>query len=64
MSCTQNYTMMQLAALSSVAVLSTIMFGSFGGQLIEPLGWTNFWMLTILANIPALLLMTRAPKNL
>ncbi len=64
MSCTQNYTMMQLAALSSVVVLSTIMFGSCGGQLIEPLGWMNFWMLTILANIPALLLMLRAPKHL
>ena len=62
MSCTQSYTMMQLAALSSIAVLSTIIFGSFGGQLIEPLGWTNFWMLTILANIPALFLMLREPK--
>ena len=64
MSCTQSYTMMQLAALSSIAVLSTIIFGSFGGQLIEPLGWANFWMLTILANIPALLLMLRGAEHL
>lgn len=63
-SCTPNYSMIQLAALSSIAVLSLIGFGALGAQLIEPLGWVNFWMLTIITNIPAILLLSIMPKRL
>jgi hypothetical protein len=62
-SCTQAYTMVQLAALSSVTILAIIGFGALGAQLIEPLGWTSFWMLTILANIPAVVLLLKAPTQ-
>ncbi len=62
-SCTQTYTMVQLAALSSVAMLSLIGFGAFGAQIIKPLGWTTFWIVTILVNIPAVLLLLKAPKR-
>lgn len=59
MSCSKAYSMVQLAALSSVAMLSTILFGALGAQLIEPLGWTNFWILTFFSNIPALVLLLK-----
>lgn len=59
MSCTKNYNMIQLAALSSIAVLSTIIFGALGAQLIELLGWRHFWMITLLPNIPVLILLLK-----
>ncbi len=61
MSCTKAYSMMQLAGLSSIAVLATILFGALGAQLIEPLGWTNFWIFTLFSNIPAFVLLLNKP---
>lgn len=57
MSCTKSYGIIQIAGLSSITVLSNIFFGAFGAQFIEYLGWTNFWILTTLINVPSFILL-------
>lgn len=63
MSCTKTYGMAQIAGLSSIGILSMIFFGILGAQFIEHLGWNNFWPITILSNIPAILLLNIKRKN-
>lgn len=57
MSCGKNYAMVQLAFLTSIASLASTIFGSLGGGLIDSFGWNNFWLISILINVPAIVLL-------
>jgi PAT family beta-lactamase induction signal transducer AmpG len=59
MSCNQNYAMVQLAFLTSVASLSSTVFGSLAGELIDTVGWQWFWVIGLFVNIPAFFLINK-----
>ncbi len=63
MSCGINYAMVQLAFLTSIASLASTIFGSLGGELIDNFGWNNFWLISILVNIPAIIILYRKKYN-
>ena len=57
--CASEFTATQYALLSSLAVLGTRTLGSTSGVLAQALGWEAFYGLTILAALPAMLIMLR-----
>ena len=63
--CNRDFTATQYALLSSLATFGLNVLAATGGWLAERLGWTPFFVLSTLACVPALLLLTwlmrRAP---
>ena len=55
--CNISYTATQYALLSSLAATARTMLSSSGGWLAETLGWVPFFLLTVLAALPGLLLL-------
>ncbi len=55
--CNVSYTATQYALLSSLAATARTMLSSSGGWLAESLGWVPFFLLTVLAAVPGLLLL-------
>lgn len=55
--CSPAYTATQYALLSSVAVVGLNIVGSTSGALAEALGWVNYFLLTTVITVPALLLL-------
>ena len=55
--CSTAFTATQYALLSSLAAVGLRTVGGLSGLLAAALGWTNFYALTILAALPAMLLM-------
>lgn len=55
--CSSAFTATQYALLSSLAAVGLRTIGGFSGILAEVLGWRAFYGLTILAALPAMLLM-------
>ncbi len=55
--CARAFTATQYALLSSLAAVGLRTIGGFSGVLAQALGWTAFYGLTILAALPAMLLM-------
>jgi PAT family beta-lactamase induction signal transducer AmpG len=55
--CSTAFTATQYALLSSLAAVGLRTIGGFSGVLAGELGWTRFYALTILAALPAMLLM-------
>jgi PAT family beta-lactamase induction signal transducer AmpG len=54
--CAREYTATQYALLSSLAAVALHLFSGSAGYAAEALGWRPFFMATMLASIPALLL--------
>jgi len=54
--CSPSFTATQFALLSSLASLSRTVVASSGGLLSEKIGWVNFFLLTSVVGLPALLL--------
>jgi len=54
--CSPAFTATQYALLASLASLSRTVVGSSGGVLSEKIGWVNFFVLTSLVGLPAVLL--------
>ena len=54
----------QYALLSSLAAVPLRFLGGWSGQLAEGLGWTNFFLLTTVAALPALCIMLWLLKRL
>ncbi|MDB5413184.1 MAG: transporter [Rubritepida sp.] len=54
----------QYALLSSLAAVPLRFLGGWSGQLAEALGWTNFFLLTMAAALPALCIMLWLLKRL
>jgi PAT family beta-lactamase induction signal transducer AmpG len=54
--CNLNFTATQYALLSSVAVTARSTLSTPSGYLAKYLGWTDFFILTAIISIPALLL--------
>lgn len=55
--CNVSYTATQYALLSSLAATARTMLSSSGGWLAESLGWIPFFLVTVLAAVPGLLLL-------
>ena len=55
--CSSAFTATQYALLSSLAAVGLRTVGGLSGILAKSLGWTGFYALTILAALPAMLLM-------
>jgi PAT family beta-lactamase induction signal transducer AmpG len=55
--CSTAFTATQYALLSSLAAVGLRTLGGLSGVLARHLGWTGFYALTILAALPAMLLM-------
>lgn len=54
--CSPAFTATQYALLSSLALLGRTVIASFGGILSEKIGWVNFFLLTTVVALPAILL--------
>jgi PAT family beta-lactamase induction signal transducer AmpG len=64
--CSANFTATQYSLLSSLAPLGRIFFASPAGKLADIFGWTNFFLLTMVAALPGLIMlriMTRSFKK-
>lgn len=65
--CSSAFTATQYALLSSLAAVGLRTIGGLSGVLAQALGWTTFYAVTILAALPAMLLMVgllrRFPPN-
>ncbi len=55
--CNLAYTATQYALLSSLAAVGRTLFASASGKLADLLGWADFFLLTSVATVPALLLL-------
>ncbi len=55
--CSPAFTATQYALLSSLAVVGRTLLGSSAGVLADRFGWTDFFLLSTVATLPALLLL-------
>ncbi|MCR6629530.1 MAG: MFS transporter [Magnetospirillum sp.] len=55
--CNVAYTATQYALLSSLTAVGRTLFASTSGKLADWLGWTDFFLLTTVVTVPALLLL-------
>lgn len=55
--CNQRYTATQYALLSSLAALGRIFVSPTAGYLVESAGWPVFFLITVLAAVPGLLVL-------
>ncbi len=65
--CSTRFTATQYALLSSLAAVGLRTIGGFSGRLAEALGWPLFYAMTIVAALPAMLVMVsllRRPPEL
>jgi len=62
--CNVSYTATQYALLSSLAATARTMLSSSGGWLAENLGWVPFFLVTVAAAVPGLLLLAWLMRRL
>lgn len=55
--CNVAYTATQYALLSSLTAIGRTLFASISGKLADMLGWVDFFLLTTIVTLPALLLL-------
>jgi MFS transporter, PAT family, beta-lactamase induction signal transducer AmpG len=60
--CDKRFTATQYALLTSVMGLSRVIGGAPTGYLAQSLGWEQYFLVSVLAMVPGLLLVTRYPK--
>jgi PAT family beta-lactamase induction signal transducer AmpG len=56
--CNLNYTATQYALLSSFMAQARTLLSGFAGVIQQEVGWTQFFLFTTAAGVPALLLLT------
>lgn len=64
--CNKNYSATQYALLSAVASFANNIIAGTSGILAQNLGWNNYFILTVIASMPALVLvlwLSKQPKN-
>ncbi|MEJ0047328.1 MAG: hypothetical protein WDN04_15375 [Rhodospirillales bacterium] len=61
--CSRTHTATQYALLSSVAALAFHTLGGGAGYVAEALGWGPFYVLTIVASLPALVIMLHLRRS-
>lgn len=57
--CDHRYTATQYAVLSALAAIGRVLVGPPAGYLVEAVGWTVFFLLTVFAALPGLWLLKR-----
>lgn len=62
--CNQRYSATQYALLSSLASLGRIFIAPTSGFLVESIGWTNFFLITMLVATPGLWLLWSMKKTI
>lgn len=62
--CNVAYTATQYALLSSLTAVGRTLFASSSGKLADMLGWVDFFLLTTVATVPALLLLVWMMRKL
>jgi PAT family beta-lactamase induction signal transducer AmpG len=62
--CDHRYTATQFALLSSLEALGRVLLGRPAAELVEFLGWAQFFVVTFLAALPGLLLLWRLREAL
>lgn len=55
--CDVRYTATQFALLSALAAIGRVFVGPFAGTMVEHLGWTQFFLWSVLLAVPGLLLL-------
>ena len=55
--CNHRYTATQFALLSALASLGRVFVGPPAGQLVELLGWTEFFFITFLTALPGIFML-------
>lgn len=55
--CNQRYTATQFALLSAFASVGRVWVGPLAGVLAESIGWSSFFLLSLLLSLPALLML-------
>ncbi|HET8610150.1 MAG TPA: muropeptide MFS transporter AmpG, partial [Burkholderiales bacterium] len=58
--CNVSFSATQYALLSAIASLGRVAFGPLTGELVELLGWANFFLITFVAALPGLWLLWRS----
>jgi PAT family beta-lactamase induction signal transducer AmpG len=61
--CSANFTATQYSLLSSLAPLGRILFASPSGYLAEKFGWVTFFLLTMIAAMPGLIMLSIITKS-
>ncbi len=60
--CGHGQAAMQFAVLSSFMAFGRVLLGPYAGMLSESLGWTAFFMMTVVAAVPGILMVMRFEK--
>ena len=55
--CSKQYTATQFALLSSLTAVGRTFFASSGGYIVESMGWSNFFIISCLCGIPAIIIL-------
>lgn len=55
--CNQRYTATQFALLSALASVARVYLSAPSGYLVEQIGWSNFFLFTVITAIPGILLL-------
>jgi PAT family beta-lactamase induction signal transducer AmpG len=63
--CSTNFSAAQYALLSAMSAVPRVLMGAVAGQVVNALGWANFFVVTFVTAMPglALLLFLRRPIN-
>jgi len=55
--CSANFSATQYALLSALASIPRVVMGAIAGQVVEALGWANFFVVTFATAVPGLVLL-------
>jgi len=63
--CSANYSAAQYALLSAMSAVPRVIMGAIAGQVVDSVGWANFFVVTFLTASPGLILLVilRRPLN-
>jgi PAT family beta-lactamase induction signal transducer AmpG len=62
--CNVSFSATQDALLSAIASLGRVAFGPLTGELVELMGWANFFLITFVAALPGLWLLWRSRREI
>ncbi|HVS27235.1 MAG TPA: MFS transporter [Burkholderiales bacterium] len=62
--CNHSFSATQYALLSALATLGRVLFGPLTGELVNLMGWSNFFLATFFASLPGLWLLWRLRREI
>lgn len=62
--CNRQYTATQFALLSSLSAVARVYIGPFAGQLVQTVGWYEFFIWTVVFSLPGLILLVFLRKTI